>query len=64
MEKDLNITQMEQILDNIIKLVIDEQNRILTTPFSDEEIKHSILIITHNKALSLNCFPIEFFQRY
>lgn len=62
MEEELDNTQMEEIMENILNLVSDEQNRRLIMPFSNVEIKHTIFSMACNKSPSPDGFSIEFFQ--
>lgn len=39
-----------------------EENELLTKSFSEEEVKHAILHMEHNKAPRPDGFPAEFYQ--
>jgi mannosylglycoprotein endo-beta-mannosidase len=43
--------------------VNEEDNHILTQPFSEEEVKHALFQMEHNKAAGPDCIPIEFYQK-
>lgn len=60
MEEDLNNDQMGVIF-NILKLVIDEQNKTLLLPFLDVEIEHTIFSMAYNKFLCAYDIIVEFF---
>jgi hypothetical protein len=42
--------------------VLEEENEVLTAPFSEEEIKTAVFDMEYNKAPGPNGFPAEFFQ--
>jgi hypothetical protein len=42
--------------------VNDQENVEMTRPFSEEEIKHALLLMDKNKVAGPDGFPIEFFQ--
>lgn len=52
---------MEEILENILKLVTDENIKILLFSFSDAKIKYAIFSMAHNKSPRPNNFLVEFF---
>jgi hypothetical protein len=41
-----------------------EENQVLTTPFSEEEVKMAIFDMEHNKAPGPDGFPTEFYQLF
>jgi len=45
-----------------IPQVSEEENQVLTAPFSEEEVKMAIFDMEHNKASSPDGFPAEFYQ--
>jgi hypothetical protein len=47
-----------------ITQVIEEENGILTAPFSEDEVKVLIFQMEHNKALGLDGFPVDFYQKF
>jgi hypothetical protein len=42
--------------------VIVEENNILTSPFTEEEVKEAVFQMEHNKAPGPDGFPAEFYQ--
>jgi len=56
-----NFSMVENRVDDIPQ-VTDEENDILTTMFTEEEIKEAIFQMEHNKAPGPNGFPAEFYQ--
>jgi hypothetical protein len=42
--------------------VNDQENVEMIRPFSEEEIKHALLLMDKNKVAGPDGFPIEFFQ--
>lgn len=56
-EGELDTAQMEDILENIPKLMTNEQNWRLTMPFSDLKIKNTFFSMVHHKSLGLDGFP-------
>jgi hypothetical protein len=45
-----------------ISQVSDKENEQLVKPFSEEEIRHAVFQMEHNKALRPDGFPVEFYQ--
>jgi hypothetical protein len=45
-----------------INQVTEEENILLTCPFSLEEVREAIFQMEHNKALGPDGFPVEFYQ--
>jgi hypothetical protein len=58
-ESDISILEERT---NDIPQVNERENEILTSPFMMEEIKETMFQMEHNKAPSLDGFPIEFYQ--
>jgi hypothetical protein len=56
-----NFSMMENRVDDIPQ-VTDEGNDILTTMFTEEEIKEAIFQMEHNKASGPDGFLAEFYQ--
>jgi hypothetical protein len=54
--------ELEESITNDITQVSDEENEILTTPFSMEEVRKAVFQMEHNKAPGPDGFPVEFFQ--
>jgi hypothetical protein len=44
--------------------VSDEENAILTAPYTKEEVKTVVFQMNHNKALGPDGFPAEFYQNF
>jgi hypothetical protein len=55
-----NFSMMENRVDDIPQ-VTDEENDILTTMFTEEEIKEAIFQMEHNKTPRPDGFPAEFY---
>ena len=53
---------MDETLRDDIPQVSEEENEVLTAPFSDEEIKTAVFYMEHNKAPGPDGFPNEFYQ--
>jgi hypothetical protein len=49
---------------NDITQVTEEENTILTAPFSEQEVKAAIFQMKHNKAPGSDGFPAKFYQKY
>jgi hypothetical protein len=47
-----------------ITQVTEEENTILTVPFSEEEVKAAIFQMEHNKVPGSDGFPTEFYQKF
>jgi hypothetical protein len=45
-----------------ISQVSDKENEQLVKPFSEEEIRHAVFQMEHNKAPGLDGFPAKFYQ--
>jgi hypothetical protein len=57
-----NSFSMDETLRYDIPQVSEEENQVLTAPFSEEEIKMAIFDMEHNKAPGPDGFPAEFYQ--
>jgi hypothetical protein len=55
---------LESDRTNDITQVTEEENTILTAPFSEEEVKAAIFQMEHNKALEPDDFSAEFYQKF
>jgi hypothetical protein len=55
---------LESDRTNDITQVTEEENTILTAPFSEEEVKAAIFQIEHNKAPGPDGFPVKFYQKF
>jgi hypothetical protein len=44
--------------------VTDEENKLLVEPFSEEEVKHVLFQMEHNKASGPDRFLAKFYQAY
>jgi hypothetical protein len=53
---------MDETLRYDIPQVSEEENEVLTAPFTEEEVKMVVFDMEHNKAASPNSFPAEFYQ--
>jgi hypothetical protein len=51
----------ESRMDYIPQLLVEE-NALLTTGYSEDEVKKPVFQIEHNKAVGPNGFPVEFYQ--
>jgi mannosylglycoprotein endo-beta-mannosidase len=47
-----------------IPQVSDEENDLLTAPYSEEEVKKAVFQMEHNKAPGPDGFPAEFYQKF
>jgi hypothetical protein len=56
-----NSFSMDETLRYDIPQVSEEENQVLTALFSEEEVKMAIFDMEHNKALSPDGFPAEFY---
>jgi hypothetical protein len=52
---------MNETLRYDIPQVSEEENEVLTAPFSEEEIKTTVFDMEHNKAPGPDDFPAEFY---
>jgi hypothetical protein len=52
---------MDKTLRYDIPQVSEEENQVLTAPFSEEEVKMAIFDMEHNKAPGPDGFPTEFY---
>jgi hypothetical protein len=55
---------LESDRTNDITQVTEEENTILTAPFSEEEVKVAIFQMEHNKVPGPDGFPAEFYQKF
>jgi hypothetical protein len=55
---------MDETLRYDIPQVSEEENQVLTAPFSEEEVKMAIFDMEHNKAPGPDGFPAEFYQLF
>jgi hypothetical protein len=56
------MVSLRNFIKNITQ-VTEEENTILTAPFSEEEVKAAIFQMKHNKALGSDGFPVKFYQK-
>jgi hypothetical protein len=56
-----NFTLVEDQNQDIPQMTVEENN-ILTSPFTKEEVKEVVFQMEHNKAPGLDGFPAEFYQ--
>ena len=47
-----------------IPQVSDEENNLLTAPYSEEEVRKAVFQMEHNKAPGPDGFPAEFYQNF
>jgi hypothetical protein len=57
-----NSFSMDEILRYDIPQVLEEENQVLTAPFSEEEVKMAIFDMEHYKAPGLDGLLTEFCQ--
>ena len=57
-----NSFSMDETLRYDIPQVSEEENEVLTAPFSEEEVKMAVFDMEHNKASGPDGFPAEFYQ--
>ena len=55
---------MDESRTNDIHQVSDEENDLLTAPYSEEEVRKAVSLMEHNKASSPDGFPAEFYQNF
>ena len=55
---------MDESRTDDIPQVSDEENGLLTAPYSEEEVKKAVFQMEHNKAPGPDGFPAEFFQNF
>jgi hypothetical protein len=53
---------MDETLRHDIPQVSEEENEMLTDPFSEEEVKMAVFDMEHNKAPIPDGFPTNFYQ--
>jgi hypothetical protein len=56
--------ELEESVTNDITQDSNEENEILTAPFSMEEVRKAVFQMEHNKAPGPDGFPVEFFQDF
>jgi mannosylglycoprotein endo-beta-mannosidase len=61
--EESDISMDESRIDDMPQ-VSPEENAILTSPYSEEEIRKVVFQMEHNKALGPDCFPAEFYQNF
>jgi hypothetical protein len=57
-----NSFSMDETLRYNIPQVSEEENEVLTAPFTEEEVKMTVFDMEHNKAPDPDGFPTEFYQ--
>ena len=57
-----NSFSMDETLRYDIPQVSEDENEVLTAPFSEEEVKMAVFDMEHNKAPGPDGFPVEFYQ--
>ena len=55
---------MDESWTNDIPRVSDEENSLLTAPYSEEEVIKAVFLMEHNKAPGPDGFPSEFYQNF
>ena len=60
---DSNFVMMDEDMSEDIPQLSREENAILTAPFSEKEFFDAISQMERNKALGLDGFPAEFYQK-
>ena len=58
-----NQTARDTVLRSVKRVVTEEQNLLLTAPFSMEEVTHAVQQLPVDKAPSFDSIPIEFYQK-
>jgi hypothetical protein len=58
-----NFSMDESRTDNIPQ-IFNEENAHLTAPYTEEEVKHAVFQVEHNKAPGPDGFPAEFYQNF
>jgi len=56
-----NFSLVEELKQDIAQ-VMEEENNLLTAPFTEMEVKEAIFQMEHNKSPGPDGFPAEFFQ--
>ena len=59
-----DILTMDETQTDDIAQVSHEENRLLSSPFTEEEIKRAVFQMEHNKAPGPDGFPAEFYQHF
>lgn len=55
---------MDESRTDDIPQVCDEENSLLTAPYSEEEVIKAVFLMEHNKAPGPDGFPSEFYQNF
>ena len=55
---------MDESRTDDIPQVSDEENSLLTAPYSEEEVRKVVFLMEHNKAPGPDGFPAEFYQNF
>ena len=55
---------MDETRTDDIPQVSDEENVLLTAPYSEEEVKKTVFQTEHNKAPGPDSLPAEFYQNF
>ena len=56
-----NFSLVEELKQDIAQ-VMEEENNLLTVPFTEMEVKEAIFQMEHNKSSGPDGFPAEFYQ--
>jgi hypothetical protein len=59
-----NSFTLDESFNQDIPQVSSQENSLLTTDFSETEIKETIFSMNHNKAPGPDGFPVEFYQQF
>ena len=55
---------MDESRTDDIPQVSDEENNLLTAPYSEEEVRKAVFLMEHNKAPGPDGLPAEFYQNF
>ena len=55
---------MDETRTDDIPQVSDEENNLLTAPYSEEEVRKAVFLMEHNKAPGPDGFPADFYQHF
>jgi hypothetical protein len=61
--EESDISLVESRVDDIPQ-VSQEQNAIMTAPYTEEEVRKAIFLTEHNKALGPDGFPSDFYRSF